>query len=433
MIVQNSAMLVAQGNYNDVPLFYFSRWFNNVMPMYILAALYKVGLTIYDVMSNFLRLPIKNTLFAENFVLILSMCNVGIAMITSFSLLNKKRQTKTPLFILFFLYCLSIPIWMYTRIFYTDSMSFSFSIIGVAILFAAIENQYNWRKKILMFSISAVIYGFGWLLKPTSCFSIVALLIVLLLHKKDKTKKDSLTNYKVLIYASVLFATIFAGIIIISKVFEKNLPSNSPEMVETYRVPSLFWIGLGLENNGSYGDNLDYANEVLYGVPDYKSRDEYVKTYILENAGNFINLEHLKSKALSNFTEGDIKANRDAFITTEPVSEFLDFQNAPNAKWLYKYQIYTKAFWWFLCLLLLKHSIVQLISIKSKPMVPDQTMEQMGFIPEVLGDITLFGVVLFLMIWEANARQLYNSYPWILFLAAISICDSTMKKGEIVT
>jgi hypothetical protein len=220
------------------------------------------------------------------------------------------------------------------------------------------------------------------------------------------------------------------AIIFISKVFEKSSPYNSPEMVETYRVPPLFWIGLGLENDGSFGGNLEYANEVLYNIKDYKSRDEYVKTYILENMRGFISLNHLKSKAMSNFTQGDLKAYHDAFITTPPLSDLLDFQNAPNAKWFYKYRIYTQAFWWFLCIHLLKHSIAQLLSFESKPLAPDYRMKQFSNIPEVLGDLTLFGVVLFLMIWEANSRQLYNSYPWILYLVAVSICNGTMTNDR---
>jgi hypothetical protein len=101
-IIQESAMAIAQGyNYNE-HLPYFSRWFNNVTPLYLLAALYKAGLTLYDGLSKLIRLPVERTIFAENCALLINICNVGIAMVSSFTLLYRKNKSCTPLYMLFF-------------------------------------------------------------------------------------------------------------------------------------------------------------------------------------------------------------------------------------------------------------------------------------------------------------------------------------------
>lgn len=37
--------------------------------------------------------------------------------------------------------------------------------------------------------------------------------------------------------------------------------------------------------------------------------------------------------------------------------------------------------------------------------------------------LTIFGLMLFLMIWEANNRQLYNHMPWLALMGAFGIAD----------
>jgi hypothetical protein len=310
-------------------------------------------------------------------------------------------------------------------------MSFCFSITGAAVLLAAVKNPYTWRRKILMFIISAVLYGFGWLLKPTSCISLFALLLILLLYsQKSGSERESFSDFRFWILAFLSFAAIFAAIIFTSNLLKRDLPENSPEMIEAYRMPPLFWIGLGLSHDGTYIANYEgYANELSNKIRVYQTRDNFVKDHISKNFNNFFDIDHLKSKALYNFTQGDLHGLYDARITKLPLSEYLDFQNATSAKLFYKYRIVTQAVWWFLCILLLKHSIEQLLSLCINTTGQDQHILQMDRIPELIGDLTSFGIVLFLMIWEANAKQLYNSYPWILYLATISIYSCKTKKA----
>ena len=149
----------------------------------------------------------------------------------------------------------------------------------------------------------------------------------------------------------------------------------------------------------------------MYEFSTKEEKQQYSVEYIRENKADFFNAEHLRKKASYNFANGNLGAS--AFLNVEQNDGTLIWEMfSPWGKYYWRTSQYCFCYLTSLYVLLLLGMILNLRNI-IKDQAPCALLMicQLGFL----------GIVVFLMFWEASARQLYNQMPGILLGSVLSI------------
>ncbi|MDR2043751.1 MAG: hypothetical protein LBQ15_05165 [Clostridium sp.] len=383
--------------------------------MLLLAFLYRIGLALHPLFPF-----VSPADFAEYFVLFLNTLNVCAALAAVAYLLRillKKSMAAT--WCALILLVSETPVWFYTRAFYTDSLSFCFSITAAAFFLKGVsfftdpEQEKTVRKKVrgmCALGASALLWGLGWLWKPTACISLVAAALALLLCGLPGKAVRKGLGKPFLLFVCVLFLlpTAFSWI-------RKDLPSETSPLREAYRVPVTFWIALGLRKDGSWTENSSFHSSV-FAISDPRERAAFVNRYISEHRSDFLEPSHLKAKLLRNFASGDLNWVREARLTRSPYAAYMDYMHYDTARWLWPYNILSLGHWLFLLFLILSSAAGSALTW----LLPGKGNKDLSLAP-LTAHLTLFGLFLFLMVWESNPRQLYNHIPWLCFCASLGL------------
>ncbi len=277
-------------------------------------------------------------------------------------------------------------------------MSFGCGIISVALL-VAFENRE--RGHYFFIVLSAVILTVSCMVKITVCIMPIAYLIIKFLRVSD-TKKQIRTTplYLVLILGFTLLGELHFSTY---PIYEKGKETGNP---------AIAWIGLGLKNEGNWESGYDYINEIT-ALETKQEKKRMALDYIIENRREFINPQHIISKFHTNFADGTMGVKY--FLPTQddttyfhPLSQM--FGNSGKYYWIttafcyiYMYMLYSGLF---------ISSLVALIKrIRNKDVT--STIE--------ICHLSFFGITLFLMLWEANSRQLYNQIPTMILGCCLSL------------
>lgn len=182
--------------------------------------------------------------------------------------------------------------------------------------------------------------------------------------------------------------------------------------------PAINWIALGLKGNGGWNDNWDYVTYTL-SLPSKAEKSKYALQYIRENYREFWNISHLISKMRFNFASGTLgAANYTYYAINEHNLLYESFSPWGKYYWRVSQLCFCYIFSVYTAYLLGGAATLRLLLKKRE--VPGA---------KVAADLSLFGMALFLMIWEANNRQLYNQVPIIILGAALNIRLLISLKG----
>lgn len=185
--------------------------------------------------------------------------------------------------------------------------------------------------------------------------------------------------------------------------------------------PVINWIALGMKESGNYLDNADYAT-YTHTLSTKAEKTAYALQYISENRSEFWNVSHLVKKIRCNFASGQFGSATYSFYS----------YNEHNLIWEL-FSPWGKHYWrtsqLSFCFIFSIYTIYLLGALKTLwCLFRKRTISGI----KVIADLSLLGIILFLMIWEANNRQLYNQIPSILLGAALNaqlLCSQ--KTGEI--
>lgn len=131
-------------------------------------------------------------------------------------------------------------------------------------------------------------------------------------------------------------------------------------MAKETSAPVISWVALGMKGAGDWSDNREYVAYV-HSLPTKAEKTEYALQYIWDNRRDFWDISHLVKKIRCNFASGHLRTGK---YTYTALKEHNPIWEIPAAK--------------------------------------------------AIADPSLMGIIIFLMIWEANNRQLYNQVPVIL-------------------
>ena len=289
-----------------------------------------------------------------------------------------------------------LPLWDMVSVFYTDSMSFGLGILTLALLKKAGSTKTN-KGKILWSVLAGVTTILAIIWKITAIIPLIACTMILL-WQREKADRH--------VILSLVVSVIVFGVGL-------QLWANTYDVTRKAAVtanPVISWVALGMKEDGSWTNNTELV-EQMYQFSTKEEKQQYCVEYIRENKADFFNAEHLRKKASYNFANGNLGAS--AFLNVEQNDQTLIWEMF--SPWGSYYWRTSQLCYCYLVSVYVLLWIGMLFSLKNvirRQNPPSLLMIcQLGF----------FGIVVFLMLWEASGRQLYNQMPGILLGGVLSI------------
>lgn len=374
MMWQMASDIVRGRELNDYD--YLNYYSNNFKPMLFLAGIFKVA----DM------LQLKDAYYA---VVLVSVIEV-MGTVWAVSYLAEKREDTKPLglpILLCFMFFL--PVWGNTQAFYTDAMSFGLIVIALALAKAGCFRQ-GYRKYVYIV-FAGIVAAVGLSLKITLMIPLIGFAIAVVVTQK--IKKDRAAGI------CFVFAILGAYLLIEGWTCTYDAYVMSKEVSD----PIISWIAIGLQGNGSYADNVPFVQQV-HSFATKSEKTAYIAEVIAENKSNFFSISHWIDKIRTIYADGTFGAGVFA----------AEYEEKPNLVWN-AFSTYGKYFWWTvqLCFVYI-HGIYIIILFGQIRTLVNIVRGEMPSLMCMFTDLTMLGVFLFMGLWEANNRQLYNQIPLVM-------------------
>lgn len=290
------------------------------------------------------------------------------------------------------LFLLSPPFWFLAPVFYTDALSM---IFPVAVWYCCLRAESaNAVGKCLWYFAAGLCGGVGGLLKPTVWIVLIALAIVYCLRRKWK---------ELLIFlCAAVSMVLLTQLLLQTAIYPKYLDS---AVAEKRNLPTEYWISIGMSGDGDY--RQDYFN--LASAPvGQEAKKEALRTVIgqdLKDQGVGGLLKLFGTKAIRAFGDGTYASSD--FLDDHPVGEnslrdFLLYQGK-------SYELYYTLTTGILAAVLLL-AVVGVARAKQDPRT-------------LTAPVCLFGLLLFLLVWEVSGRYFVNFIPMIFLTATGGVAE----------
>lgn len=305
-----------------------------------------------------------------------------------------------------------LPIYAYVQAFYSDGASFGGAITGMALAHYAYTNVKRKPLKVFVFFAAGAVFAFGALMKITSLIAVIAMIICYLFindrfgRETDERSSHTYSIKTVLISACIIIIGFITTYAISESVCNRNSWYADGKI---YNGPAISYIAMGLKGDGTYIENRDFRN-TLDSLIYSNAKKEYSLEYIRENASYFVDPDHLAGKIRANYASGGLGAWDFAYYGYEGdtlLSKIFNpygdlYWNGSKCCMIWQFQIYA---------VMLLSCIINLLGRREKT----------DFVLPRFSELTFIGYFLFLLIWEANNRQLYNMMPILLAGYVISL------------
>lgn len=298
------------------------------------------------------------------------------------------------------------PIYLYTPIVYTDTLSIFIPVATLYIWLLSKETK-STKKKYIYWIILSILAVIGYTLKPVAMIVYIAIIIENILTKRKYIKQ--------LAVSVIIFIVLLMGYNIAE---EKLIIKNSP-----WTYPYTHWLMMGLNTPESEG-----GTSIGWGA--YSADDnEYTGIQSTVEAKKEANIIKIKER-LNNFgLSGYIKFlfNKFKYVWNDGtyyVFNKIGWGTINKDSFLYDYVIGEKSQNTIKPFLNCLHEFTMLmilvaiiVHIKMKE---DDSIRVMG--------ISMVGIAIFLLIWEARSRYIYFMIPIFCILAAYGICKTSEKR-----
>ncbi|MCI8375999.1 MAG: hypothetical protein HFI29_11280 [Lachnospiraceae bacterium] len=362
--------LTENGVFSDQSNWYFTTYPNNVAACLFLTVFFK----IFGGLCDYITLGVLLNIF-----LIL----LGLVFLL---LLIRHLYGERWAFLGILLCALFLPFYMHAPIFYTDTFALPF-VTGTFL-------AYQLRKKDARFLIlTALVLALGYKVKGSLGVILIALLIHIWLQKGkalEHTKQSLLLLVPFLLLVG--FLTVVPG----------QMSFMDTSEAEKHEFPLEHWIALGIQGSGGYNGDIYWMTASVEGKAEKAVVDRRFIQEKLEEYGFAGMCSHLKEKVL--FTWGDGVYFAPEKLYRDPLKE------SPLHAWvLYYGENYAKTYRYcsaihlLLLLGILLSVIRNLLDKKSRREI-------------VAMQLAVFGLFLFLLIWETRSRYLVNFVPVFVLL-----------------
>ena len=353
---------------------------NNIMTSVFLDIIYKIAYTL-GLRSNWIELGI-----------FVNIAMIDVSLFYTYQLIkciNPKNSKAYMILCLFF-----SPILFYIPIFYTDTLTLPFIIIPLYYFY----KYFFLKQKISYIMISGLMIGIGAMMKPTTLILLMAVIIFTFLQNTKQINQ-------------LLFVPLVIGMSILPLLGQRAFISHffDQDSLSLYRMPTIHFIGIGLEKNGEYSEErFQEINELVGEEEKIKLVQKRMRTRILEmidqkEIGSFYN-----RKIAYTWTDGTFFGYEK--LRREPKNPNVTKWVASSGNEDILYWSISNAEW----ILLLGFMVCGIYYRKNL------SKEQQEF--SLLCFIATFGIFLFLLIWETRSRYLINFIPLFMVNAYIGLC-----------
>ena len=370
---------------------YIIRYQNNVFILLFTTLVYKIT---HALTGSFSHTPmiILSTLAINSAVL--------MTVLTARRVFGERKALFTIMLCAFF-----TPYYTFTPYFYTDSFSLPL-VIGTVYTFVVAMQSDKRSKKVCFLMLSGAICFTGFEMKGSVIILVPALLIYLLL--KYGIKRAAKMCAALLLGFCVLFAGYTVAL--------KSSDIISEEYSERYQFPAAHWVMMGLKDIGGYNfDDIDFSKSLPSKAERQKESLKVIAERIADK-GVAGMATHLGKKAVWTYMDG-----------TYYVANYLQNpqQDSPlrevvlyGGKYRFVFFAYSFGYQMFLMAMIAYSGLCA----RRKGKTDLSTLFR----------IAIFGMVLFFLIWETNARYPFNFTPLYILLAtegAFGFVEQHRKNG----
>lgn len=352
---------------------YFSRFPNNWGILLLLSFIYRIVFLIFG------RVPYMTTKMLN---IILIQISVFFMFLTAKLIFkDKPRQIFSAVF------AAIMPVfYLYTPIFYTDTLTMPFVIAAVYCFLRSIKAKS--RKSAVLWTISsALLVGVGYTFKGSLCVILVALVIY------GFMKKKALSAF--LSAVSLVTALVLCNMLVFNLGLAMGI--STPQKLERERIPTVHWVMMSLVGNGGFNVE-EYRYTISFKSYDEKkaANIERIKQHISDYTPRGF-IDHLVEK--SNFTW-----NSGKYYAVHHLDDCKKSSLHTMIKSGRLFRIYCDTVHLLMILLMLFSFIGGAMKKRCTPMF--------------LIRLAVFGLTLFLLIWETRSRYLVNFLPLFILMSA---------------
>lgn len=367
---------------------YFLIYSNNLKPMLLLSVLFRI--------ADFMHLP------AFYFVLGINVLQILFVVWGCGYLTERAGDSRWRFPILMAFVCF-LPIWKMASVFYTDSMSFGLGILCLAMLKKAQNTEGKSRWGWLGGASVCMVLATAW--KITAIIPVIAAIIIVLWQKLQSSRKN-------IIALLIIFGVLSVLLSIWTNKYE------IARQAKTTANPLISWVALGMKGDGTWDNNREFILNLNELATTYEKK-EYALNYIKENRNSFFEPEHLIQKSCRNFADGNMGVWAFLFIENDDGTLLWNLFS-PWGKYYWRASQYCFCYLssiYMLLLLGMLHCVKEIF--RGRDVSPLLMICQLSF----------FGIFIFLMLWEANNRQLYNQMPGLILGAVLSMREVLLQKS----
>lgn len=369
-VYQGAVELAEDGTFSDQSNWYFTTYPNNVAVCMFLAGVFRIfgGFCSYITLGILLNIALLLLGIVCFFLLARSMYGVRMACMG-------------------LLVCvLFIPFYMHAPIFYTDTFALPF-VTGSFLM-------YRFRKKDMRYLIlTAAILAMGYKVKGSLGVILIALLIHVWLQREkavERMKQSMLLLVPFLLLVG--FLTVLPG----------KMSFLDTSEADKNEFPLEHWIAMGLEGNGGYNADVYWMTASVEGKEEKKATDRIFIHEKLKEYGVSGMAEHLKKKV--KFTWGDGVYFAPEKLKRDPLNE----------SWLHSWVLYNGENYRKTSLYCNAVQILLLLGVLLSVL---RNFLENGSGRDIQAmQLAVFGLFLFLLIWETRSRYLVNFVPVFILL-----------------
>lgn len=381
--VQYNAYHIAKtGNYLSTE--YFARYPNNNMILLISVVIYKF---------LFLIFPNRDINFMYNFMIFLNCLLINLSILLTYKSMKILWNSKVSLLATLAMY-LTTPILFYGQLFYTDTVGLFF-ISLILFLYIKSINSKNIANKLVLLSLTGVFISIGYRFKAFAIIIAVAIIIDLLMKKIHLKQK--------FIQLGVFIFFLIMTLSITTLIFNQSMPVTEKEK-EEYQFPLAHWVMMGVNTQNDGGFSIDDYKHSL-SISGYENKKKSEVSRIKQRVSDFGPSGLMKFLFVTKLSRtwangsmmvqyyGSLGGLTDSFLQKEVYSRNGSFYN--------KFQNYFQI-----------GIFIILFGIFIGSLLFNSRNINVDFV-----NISIFGLMLFELIWECNARYIYCFIPLFIISA----------------
>ena len=397
-LIEGAGLLAADGNFDANPNYYLymSRYSNQWGFLLILTALFKL----------FCMIGLTDFLFP---LVVLQALLYIAGMWATLSIARMLRGSRGVLVMIAVLtFCL--PLYLAAAVLYTDTFSLPF--IMLTLYFALKTTAIESSSRQINALVTALFALLGSQVKMTVLIALIAAWIVWMLVLRMREAIICCTISAVIVIGGILGIQGFMT----SRVLD-------PEMIAQHHTPAIHWVMMSIPTSDNPYGGFSYDYAITWGMMDEGASHEEVMTSIYSRMKDRIyTLRYPNRLILATLRKNSAIIGDGTFGMTETLDDDPKRFNTVSSFVLSfgrHYRLYSAV-----CTgIFMAHMVFAALGCLHDIRARDTHLAMLY--------VSMFGILLFLMFWEARSRYMFGFVPVLLLLSCAQIARDKEEKNEV--